>query len=108
MDIFFSHISSNLALICLQDARRPGQKSDRELYRYLKSIPANSFLVLNKIDKIKTQREKSVLDKAWKDILSGNKEFKNIFKISAQKKIGIEELEYALIAHLLDDNQASF
>ena len=93
-------------MICLQDARHPDQKSDRELYRYLKNFPQNSFLVLNKIDKIKTQREKHVLKEAWKDILSRHKEFKKIFQISAHKKTGIEELESALLTHILD-NQAS-
>ena len=108
MDTFFSHIDGRPALICLQDARHPDQKSDRELYRYLESVPLDSFLVLNKIDKIKTQREKSVLNKSWRGILSRNKEFKNIFQVSALKKTGIEELENALGTYILDQNQTSF
>ena len=102
MDTFFACTGNNTALICLQDARHPEQKSDKELYRYLNNIALDSFLVLNKIDKIKTQREKSALKKSWMDILSRYRRFKNIFQVSAQKKLGIEELESALTTHLLE------
>ena len=106
MDTFFLHIGEAQALICLRDARRPEQESDRELFRYLQNFPQDSFLVLNKIDKIKTQREKFALKKSLMEILSKNQRYKNIFQVSAHKRTGIEELESALVAHILD-NQAS-
>ena len=107
MDTFFACAGPLTALICLQDARHPEQKEDRELYRYLKNFALESFLVLNKMDKIKTQREKSVLKKAWMEILSRHQWFKNIFQVSAQKNLGMESLESALVAHLLEKVQTS-
>ena len=102
MDTFFSCASNRLALISLQDARHPEQKSDRELNRYLKNFPFDSFLVLNKMDKIKTQREKSALKKSWADFLSRHQQYKSVFQVSALKGSGIEELENALITHALE------
>ena len=102
MDTFFYRASNKLALICLQDARHPEQQSDRELNRYLKNFPFESFLVLNKMDKVKTQREKSALKKSWADFLSRHQQYKSAFQVSALKGNGIEELETALITHALE------
>ena len=105
MNTFFSRMGDNMMPVCLWDARHPEQTGDRELYRYLENTPLDSFLVLNKIDKIKTQREKNALKKRWTEILSQYRGFKNIFQVSAQKNIGIPQLENALATHLLDKIQ---
>ena len=102
MDTFFSCASNQLALVCLQDARHPEQKSDKELERYLKKFPFDSFLVLNKMDKVKTQREKSALKKSWADFLSRHQRYKSVFQVSALKGNGMEELENTLITYALE------
>lgn len=104
---FFLSIQDN-ALICnIQDARHPYQKSDQEFYAYINPKYMNIFLIFNKMDKLKKQKERSALNKVKKEILKEFKAVNQIHYVSAETGEKCEELEYAmgsfLVQKTLDD-----
>lgn len=103
MGAFFSHVSGSMLLVNLQDARHPNQDSDKGFHQFLKNFSRKTILVFNKIDKLKTQKERAVLEKL-KPILS--KEYKwirQMYFASAESKQGIPQVEEAIINHLLEE-----
>ena len=106
MDQFFNLIPLSLAVVDIQDARHLNQESDEEFFRYFQNHQNKIFLVCNKIDKLKNQREKQCF-RNEKSLLLKNGQISNIFSISAKKKNGIEELESALINFLLKSREIS-
>lgn len=100
MDAFFFFSPTSVTVLNVQDARHPAQESDLLFKNYFKTTQLEAMLLFNKIDKLKTQKERAQLDKI-KPLL--NKEFKNIrkmFFVSAEKKTGLAEVEIALIEFL--------
>lgn len=103
MGAFFSHVSPSMLLVNLQDARHPNQDSDKGFHQFLKNYNRKTILVFNKIDKLKTQKERAVLEKL-KPVLS--KEYKwirQMYFASAENKKGIPQVEEAIINHLLEE-----
>ncbi len=103
MSAFFTYVSSGMLLVNLQDARHPNQDSDKGFHKFLKPYSRKTILVFNKIDKLKTQKERNVLEKL-KPILS--KEYKwirQMYFASAESKKGIPQVEEAIINHLLEE-----
>lgn len=101
MGMFFSEISLHTLMLNIQDARHPNQSSDQEFHQFLKGFDFETFVLFNKIDKLKTQKERAALNKL-KPILS--KEFKwikQMYFVSAERKDGIEQLQEAIISYLL-------
>jgi GTP-binding protein len=104
---FFELVSTGILLVNLQDARHPNQDADQEFYEFLKNFNNKAILIFNKIDKLKTQKERAQLDKL-KPLLS--KEFKAIRQMyfaSAESKQGLPQVEEAVIAHLLEQIELS-
>lgn len=101
MGIFFDQISPNVLMLNLQDARHPQQKSDLDFQTFLKSYDLETFLVFNKMDKLKTQKERAALDKLKPKLFSELKWVKQIYFASAETSKGVPELESALIQNLL-------
>jgi len=98
---FFSEISLHTLMVNIQDARHPNQKSDQEFHEFLRNFNYETFLLFNKIDKLKKQKERAALNNL-KPLLS--KEFKwvkQIYFTSAEKKTGIDQVEGAIISYLL-------
>jgi len=103
MGAFFSEVSPSMLLVNLQDARHPNQDSDKQFHQFLKNFARKTILVFNKIDKLKTQKERAALEKL-KPILS--KEYKwirQMYFASAEDKKGIPQVEEAIINHLLEE-----
>ena len=103
MGAFFSHVSPSMLLVNLQDARHPNQDSDKGFHQFLKNFNRKTILVFNKIDKLKTQKERAALEKL-KPVLS--KEYKwirQMYFASAEDKKGIPQVEEAIINHLLEE-----
>ncbi|OUR98709.1 ribosome biogenesis GTP-binding protein YsxC [Halobacteriovorax marinus] len=101
IDLFFRGISLHTLMINIQDARHPNQKADQDFHQYLRAYNYETFLLFNKIDKLKKQKERAALNNL-KPILS--KEFKwvkQIYFTSAEKKDGIDQVEGAIISYLL-------
>lgn len=103
MGAFFSEVSPSMLLVNLQDARHPNQDSDKGFHGFLKNYSRKTILVFNKIDKLKTQKERAQLEKL-KPVLS--KEYKwirQMYFASAEDKKGINQVEEAIINHLLEE-----
>ena len=101
MDTYFCSLQSTTTIINIQDARHPQQQSDlnfQEYFRQQFDLPV--FLVFNKIDKLKTQRERSLLEKRKREILNDNKWVQQIFYLSAESREGLDVLEFSLVQAL--------
>lgn len=93
---FFLNISAHDLICNIQDARHPYQKSDQDFYNYIDPKTMNIFLIFNKVDKLKKQKERAQLNKVKKEILKEFKAVKQIHYVSAETGEKCEELEYAL------------
>lgn len=100
LNLFFELLSQRVLLLNIQDARHPLQRSDEQFHKYIKSFNLETFLVLNKIDKLKNQKERNKLKKLMPEIYKKFKWVKQIHLTSAEKKEGIEPLEFAMINSL--------
>ena len=100
MNTFFSKISPNVLMINIQDARHPNQKSDQEFHTYIKNFDFNTFLIFNKMDKLKNQKEKQGLRNQMPKLYEEYKWVKQIHQTSAEKKTGVEELESAILNYI--------
>ena len=77
------------------------QKSDIQFIEYLNTFDYPRINLLNKIDKLKKQKDRSKLDKEIKKILEQWPMIKKFQKVSAETKQGIDLLEQRIIEHLL-------
>ena len=103
MGAFFAQVSESMLLLNLQDARHPDQDADRQFYDFIKRYTRKTILVFNKIDKLKTQKERNVLEKL-KPILSKDyKWIRQMYFGSAHSKKGIPQIEEAIITHFLEE-----
>ena len=67
----------------------------------VKSFSHETFLVLNKLDKLKKQKERAALEKIKPQIYKEYKSVKQIYFISAESGQGTENLERGLVEYLL-------
>lgn len=102
MDAFFTETNQHTLLLNIQDSRHPNQSSDQQFQEYIRPMQLDTYLVFNKIDKLKTQKEKSALNKLKPLIFKEYKWVKQIFFVSAEKNTGCEQLHDNLINFLLD------
>jgi GTP-binding protein len=100
MDAFFQSLNGRTLLLNLQDARHPDQQMDKQFYEYINPTLIEIFLVLNKMDKLKRQKERAALNKLKPQIYASYKHVKQIFFVSAEKKDGVDPLELAIISYL--------
>jgi GTP-binding protein len=99
---FFQNASQNLKIINIQDARNPLQQSDKQFSDFCKHYPFESFLVFNKMDKLKRQKDRAQLKKLRDQILDENKHMSGIFYLSAETLKGVKELHDYMVARILD------
>jgi GTP-binding protein len=97
LDIFFQLCSQKILLLNIQDARHPLQESDLLFHKYIKSFNLETYLLFNKVDKLKTQSEKSKLRAQMPEIYKKFKWVKQIHFTSAEKGEGIQAVELAII-----------
>lgn len=103
MGAFFAEVSESMLLLNLQDARHPDQDADRQFYDFIKRYTRKTILVFNKIDKLKTQKERNVLEKL-KPILSKDyKWIRQMYFASAESKKGVPQIEEAIMTHFLEE-----
>lgn len=100
MHTFFVNLNPHTILINLQDARHPNQVTDQRFYEYINPKNFSIFLVMNKIDKLKKQKEKAALNKIKPQIYADFKAVKQIFFVSAEKRIGTDALEQSVANYL--------
>ena len=107
MDAFLGTTSKKTLILGLQDARHPFQNSDLVFYEYLKSFNLDTFMVFNKVDKLKNQKEKSKLEKLKPQIFKEAAWVKQIHFISAEKGTGLPPLESGIINFFLEMREKS-
>jgi len=103
MGAFFTEASESLLMVNLQDARHPDQEVDRQFYDFIKSYARKTILVFNKIDKLKTQKERNVLEKLKPELSKSYKWIRQMYFASAENKKGIPQVEDAIVTHLLEE-----
>jgi len=97
LDTFFHLCSQKILLLNIQDARHPLQESDVVFHQYIKSFNLETYLLFNKVDKLKTQSEKAKLKAHMPEIYKKFKWVKQIHFTSAEKGDGIQAVELAII-----------
>lgn len=104
MSYFFTNVSVKTAMVWLQDARHPLQKSDQHFYQFFQDKELTLNLCLNKFDKLKTQKERSQLQKDIKVIKEKYPEIDQIYKVSALESSTTEPLTDNLNQFLFDND----
>jgi GTP-binding protein len=97
LDNFFQLCSEKILLLNIQDARHPLQESDLIFHAYMKSFNLETYLLFNKIDKLKTQSERAKLKAHMPEIYNKFKWVKQIHFTSAEKGDGLQAVEIAII-----------
>ncbi len=83
MGHFFELAPPTLLLINLQDARHPNAKADLEFHRFLRPLALPFFLVFNKADKLKTQRQRASLERQKPQLLRDYPNARQVHFVSA-------------------------
>jgi GTP-binding protein len=97
LDTFFHLCSEKILLLNVQDSRHPLQESDLLFHEYIKSFNLETYVLFNKIDKLKTQSERAKLKAQMPAIYNKFKWVKQIHFTSAEKGDGIPAVEQAVI-----------
>ncbi len=97
LDTFFQLCSEKILLLNIQDSRHPLQESDMVFHDYIKSFDLETYVLFNKIDKLKTQSERAKLKARMPAIYNKFKWVKQIHFTSAEKGDGIPEVELSII-----------
>jgi len=97
LDTFFHLCSQKVLLLNIQDARHPLQDPDLVFYDYIKAFDLESYLLFNKLDKLKTQSERARLKNLKPEIQKKYKWVKQIHYVSAEKGDGLNSVELAII-----------
>lgn len=96
MGTFFEGIDDSALLLAIQDARHPNQKADEAFVKFIKASTCHKYLLFNKVDKLKSQKEKSTFKNYLKNQMNNLKYFQQIYQVSAEKKTGIDALTNAI------------
>lgn len=100
MDLFFNKVSKQTLMVTIQDSRHPMQKADVKFLDYLRKFKFGQLCVLNKIDKLKKQKDRSILDKQIKKILEEHTYIQKFTKVSAESKQGVDLMEQKIVEFL--------
>ena len=94
MGAFFDSLPSGVVAVCLRDARHPEMEIDRKFEEFAPDVVVeNALFVFNKVDKVRTQKERAALERVQRGLVYGNRK---IFT-STKTKEGLAALEEALI-----------
>lgn len=104
LDTFFQLCSDKILLLNVQDARHPLQESDLVFHDYIKSFNLETYLLFNKIDKLKTQSERARLKAHMPEIYNKFKWVKQIHFTSAEKGDGLTAVELSIVNFVKRDS----
>ena len=90
MGTYFLKLSPHFLIVNIQDSRHPDQASDRDFYKFVSNIENEVILLFNKIDKLKTQKERAVLQKMIPGLSKSYKWIRQMYFVSAETKQGME------------------
>ena len=97
LDTFFNLCSQKILLLNIQDSRHPLQDADIAFQQYIQTFDLETYVIFNKLDKLKTQSERSKLKNLMPAIYQEYKWVKQIFFTSAEKGDGIPGVEQSII-----------
>ena len=103
LGLFFELLPPNRLIINIQDARHPGQKSDLHFWEFASPKANQTFLLFNKMDKLKNQKDRNQLNNQKEALFKKYKAAKQIHFVSAERGDGIEALVIALRSFLLTE-----
>jgi GTP-binding protein len=101
MALLFEKLPASTLLLNIQDARHPNQKVDQDFQQFLKKYNTDTFLLFNKMDKLKKQKDRAALNKLKPALYSEYKWVKEIYFVSAESKQGMDSLEQSIVSKLL-------
>lgn len=101
LDTFFRLCSEKILLLNIQDARHPLQEADIVFQDYIKIFNLETYVLFNKVDKLKTQSERSLLRNRMPEIYQKFKWVKQIHFTSAEKGDGIPAVEQAIVEYVM-------
>ncbi len=101
LDTFFRLCSEKVLLLNIQDARHPLQEADIVFQDYIKIFDLETYVLFNKVDKLKTQSERSLLRNRMPEIYQKFKWVKQIHFTSAEKGDGIPAVEQAIVEYVM-------
>ena len=90
MGTYFLKLSPHFLIVNIQDSRHPDQASDRDFYKFVSNIENEVILLFNKIDKLKTQKERASLQKMIPALSKSYKWIRQMYFVSAETKQGME------------------
>lgn len=102
MTTFFTSVAQSIKVINVQDARHPDQAADQEFHNWMGQFPLRCSLAFNKMDKLKTQKDRAVLDKLKPKISKDYAFIRDIHFVSAEKGQGLPPFKDSLVAFLLE------
>lgn len=100
LDCFFNLCGQKVLLLNIQDCRHPVQEADLLFHSYIKSFDLETYIIFNKVDKLKTQSERARLKAMTPDLHKKFKWVKQIHFTSAEKGDGIPALEQSIITYV--------
>lgn len=107
MGTFFMRISPHMMIVNIQDSRHPDQASDREFYKFVSTVNSEVILLFNKIDKLKTQKERAALQKQIPVLSKAYKWIRKMYFVSAETKQGMEPVLENITTFLLENIEFS-
>ena len=97
LDSFFNLCGQKLLLLNIQDCRHPVQEADLLFHDYIKSFDLETYILFNKVDKLKTQSERAKLKNIMPALYEKFKWVKQIHFTSAEKGDGLPAVEQSII-----------
>jgi len=101
LDTFFQLCNEKILLLNIQDARHPLQDPDVVFQNYIKSFDLETYVIFNKVDKLKTQSERSRLKNLMPEIYNSFKWVKQIHFASAEKGDGLLAIEQSIVTYVM-------
>lgn len=105
LDTFFSLCSQKVLLLNIQDARHPLQEPDLVFQDYIKGFDLETYIIFNKVDKLKTQSERSKLKNLMPEIYKSCKWVKQIHFASAEKGDGLQAVEQSIVSYVMQQKE---
>jgi len=105
LDTFFSLCSQKVLLLNIQDARHPLQEPDLVFQDYIKGFDLETYIIFNKVDKLKTQSERSKLKNLMPEIYKSCNWVKQIHFASAEKGDGLQAVEQSIVSYVMQQKE---
>jgi GTP-binding protein len=103
MGTYFTKLSNRILIINIQDSRHPDQDSDRDFYKFISTVNNEVILLFNKMDKLKTQKERAQLQKQVPALSKAYKWIRQMYFVSAETKAGLDPVLETMHTFLLEN-----